>query len=95
MSVTTSSDTTEKVTDASTARPRIRSGAIAWGLIVCVLSAFVLAVISHPGRRAEFVDWAVNLGPGGQGLALLLSLGCLILLLALLSLIRNAQRRRG
>lgn len=87
------SDTTEVEADAPAPRPRIRPGAIAWGLIVCAISVFVLAVISHPGRRAEFVDWAWGLGPGGQALALLLGLGCLILLLALLSLIRTAQRR--
>lgn len=87
------SDTTDTETDAAAPRPRIRSGAIAWGLIVCALSGFVLTVVSHPGRRAEFADWAWGLGPAGQALALVLGLGCLILLLALLSLIRRAQRR--
>ena len=88
------SDTTEIETDAPAPRPRIRSGAIVWGLIVCATSIFTLAVISHPGRRAEFVDWAWNLGPGGQALVLILGLGGFILLLALLSLFRRAQGRR-
>lgn len=87
------SDTTEIETNASAPRPRIRSGAIAWGLIVCAISVTVLATISSPEGRSGFLNWTLGLGAGGLTLMLVLGLGCFILLLAGLSLIRRAQRR--
>lgn len=77
------------------AHPRIRSGAIAWGVIVCAISATVLVIVSSPQGRAGFLDWAIGLGAGGATLILVLGFGCFILLVAGLSLIRRAQRKHA
>lgn len=86
-------NTTAIETDARAPRPRVRSGAIAWGFIVCAISVTVLTTIGSEEGRAGFMSWLLELGPGGQALILVLGVGFLILLLAGLSLIRRAQRR--
>lgn len=75
-------------------RPRIRFGAIAWGLIVCAIAGTVLTVIGTPDARTAFAAWLGSLTPGGYVLIGVLVLGGLILLWGLLGLIRRLQRRR-
>lgn len=79
----------------SSARPRIRSGAIAWGLIVCGIAVTVLLVIGSPRSRAGFAHWLGALTPGGHVLIGVLALGGLILLWGLLGVIHRLQRRRA
>ncbi|GAA3736485.1 hypothetical protein GCM10022239_10420 [Leifsonia bigeumensis] len=80
---------------SSRVRPRIRFGAIAWGLIVCAIAGAVLTVIGTPGARSAFASWLGSLTPGGYVLIGVLVLGGLILLWGLLGVIRRLQRQRS
>jgi hypothetical protein len=73
-------------------RPRIRFGAIAWGLIVCGIAGWVLSTLLTPGARTEFADWVLALTPAGLVIIAVLVTGGLVLLLGLLGLARRAQR---
>ncbi len=79
-------------TTSSTVRPRIRFGAIAWGLIVCGVAVWVLFTLLTPGARTQFNDWVVTLTPADLGIIAVLVSGGLVLLLGLLGLARRAQR---
>ena len=83
-------DTTE-VTASS--KPRVRSGAIAWGLIVIGIAVSVLVTVSSPASRRAFAQWLGDATPGGIAIVAVLALGGVIVLLAGLALIRRAQRR--
>ena len=74
------------------ARPRIRWGAIVWGLIVCAIAGATLAVTSEGERREGFALWLTRLTPGGIWLIVVLLAGGILLLLGLLAAIRRAQR---
>lgn len=76
------------------ARPRIRWGAIVWGLIVCVIAATTLQVTRTSESREGFVLWLTRLTPGGIWLIVVLVAGGILLLLGLLAAIRRAQRAR-
>lgn len=74
-------------------RPRIRYGALVWGLIVTVVSAITLIVATDPEKSREFITWIDGLSEPAIGLIALIALGGLILLLGLVSLLRQTQRR--
>jgi hypothetical protein len=74
-------------------RPRIRFGAIAWGLIVCALAATVFWISTDDGRRDAFGTWVTGLTPGTFGLLVMLVLGALLLLWGGLAAIRRSQER--
>jgi hypothetical protein len=74
-------------------RPRVRAGAIAWGLMVIGIATTVLTVIGQPQSRGDFAEWIGSATPGGVAIVAVLAVGAFILLLAVLSLIRRAQRR--
>ena len=76
-------------------KPRIRSGAIVWGLIVSAAALFLLAIVTSPANSAAFGAWTGSLGWGGAILVAMIALGAFILIMALLSAIRGAQRRRS
>lgn len=76
-------------------RPRIRSGAIVWGLLVSATAVLILTVVGSPTNSAAFSAWAGALGVGGVILTAVIALGAFILLMALLSLIRREQRKRA
>ena len=75
-------------------KPRIRAGAIAWGIIVSAASIAVLLIVTSPERRGSFVDWLTSLNVASISLLSVLALGVVILLITLLSGIRKAQRAR-
>lgn len=74
-------------------RPRIRSGAIAWGVIVLAFAAAVMIVTAVPGNAAAFAAWTASFTPVTIGVLIVVAIGVLVLLFAGLSAIRRAQRR--
>lgn len=74
------------------ARPRVRFGAIAWGLIVCTIAGTVLAISTSARNRAAYAEWLATLTGGTLALGVVLVLGGFSLLIGLLALIRHAQR---
>ena len=79
--------------DLSPARPHVRAGAIAWGLIVIAAASLVLWVAFDPDRRAAVTDWATSLTVGGLVLVGVLVLGGVLLVSGILAAIGRAQRR--
>lgn len=75
-------------------RPRIRWGAIVWGLIVCGIAAVTLQVTRTAESREGFALWLSKLTPGGVWLIVVLITGSILLLLGILAAIRRAQRAR-
>lgn len=73
-------------------KPRVRAGAIAWGLIVCGIAGTVLAISTSPENRAAYGEWAAGLTGGAIGLGVVLALGFFSLVIGLLAVIRHAQR---
>ncbi len=74
-------------------RPRIRAGAIVWGVLLCAIAGLTLWAQSDPTREARFTDWVLRLPQGAAGLLALLVLGALLLLWGALAAIRRAQDR--
>ena len=74
-------------------RPRIRAGAIVWGVLLCTIAGLTLWVTTDAGRERAFTDWFAGLPEGAAGLLLLLVLGALVLLWSALAAIRRAQDR--
>ncbi|NEN07863.1 hypothetical protein G3T36_18560 [Diaminobutyricibacter tongyongensis] len=74
-------------------RPRTRWAAIVWGLIIAGIAATTLAIVGSPERRQAVSDWAATLTPGAFWILSVLVVGVFILVLAVLALIRRAQRR--
>ena len=75
-------------------RPRTRWAAIVWGLIIAGIAGTTLAIVSSPERRLAVSDWVATLTPGAFWILSVLVAGVLILVLAVLALIRRAQRKR-
>lgn len=80
---------------ATAAHPRIRTGAVVWGLLVIAVAALALWLQSSPTRVAAALDAAQDAGPLGIGVATLVVTGGAIVLVAGTSLVRRAQIRRG
>jgi hypothetical protein len=80
-------------TAARPARPRTRWGAVVWGLIVTATAAFILFIGSDAGQRSGFSIWLGGLTPVSIGLIVVLGAGIAIMLIALLAVVRRAQRR--
>lgn len=73
--------------------PRVRSGAIAWGVIVVLAAVAVLLVQLNPAAAAAYASWQASLTLGTVALLGVVAVGALVLLFAALSAIRHAQRR--
>ena len=90
----------EPVTPASAAsdaerlpRPRIRIGAVLWGLVLLAAGGTVLWLASSPTRRADALDAVLGLDGFGWAFVIVVTLGATITLLALAAVIRRLQRR--
>lgn len=70
-------------------RPRVRVGAIIWGLIVATIGGLAVYVQSSPLRRADAVEFALGLTPLELGIGVVIALGVLVLLIAGLALLRR------
>lgn len=90
---------TDETADATAStpepRPRIRWGAITWGLIVSVIAAVTLSLAGSAQGRSDFADFLGDLTVGLATLIVVLVLGVVVLLLGLLAVIRKAQRSRA
>jgi hypothetical protein len=73
--------------------PRIRTGAIVWGVIVSALATAFLVATGTPERRASVAHWINGLSAETLGLFGLLALGIFIVLIAVVSAVNRAQRR--
>ena len=106
MSATDTTDLTTELFDTPTAaqpahpagtaplpRPRIRVGAIVWGVLLCAIAALTLWVTTDSSRARAFSDWFTGLPDGAAGLLLLLVVGALLLLWGALAAIRRSQER--
>jgi len=76
-------------------RPRIRVGAIVWGLVLVAWGALALRLMTDEGTRAGAIDWLLGLSPLGWIAVGLLAVGALVTLLAITALIRRWQVRHG
>ncbi|GAB3804318.1 hypothetical protein GCM10028798_24450 [Humibacter antri] len=75
------------------ARPRVRVGAIVWGVLVAAFAAAVIAVSASPDARSAFDAWQASLTPAAWAVIGVVALGVAVLLIAVTSAIRSAQRR--
>jgi hypothetical protein len=73
-------------------RPRLRLGAIVWGLIVTATAAVALSLASARESRAGVAEWLGGLTVGAIGLILLLAAGSVVLLISLVTVTRRALR---
>ncbi|WP_349899703.1 hypothetical protein [Parafrigoribacterium soli] len=78
--------------EPSTSRPRVRWGAILWGLVVTAIATVTLSVTRTEGTREDFGLWLGELTPAGIWLIVVMAAGGILLLLGLLAAIRRAQR---
>lgn len=72
-------------------RPRIRTGAVLWGLVLVALGVCVLWVASSPATREAALDAVLGLDPLGWTVVIVVALGATITLLALAAVIRRLQ----
>ncbi|PPG49509.1 hypothetical protein C5C27_17235, partial [Rathayibacter sp. AY2B7] len=78
------------------ARPRIRVGAVLYGLVLAAASIGLLVVSADPVLRAQVVERGITLEPGAALALAVAALGAMALLLALARLLdRRAARDDG
>ena len=58
-----------------------------------IFAAVTLSIVLDPARSAEVATWIGDVSGATVGLIALIALGCLLVLLGLVSLLRHAQRR--
>lgn len=86
--------------DAATAsarlpRPRIRAGAVLWGLVLVAAGSFVLWIASSPENREAALGTLLHMGLLDWVVALVVTIGAVITLFALAAVIRRLQARRS
>jgi hypothetical protein len=74
-------------------RPRIRIGAVLWGLVLLAVGTTALWIATSPARRADALDTVLGLDGFGWTVVIVVALGATITLLALAAVIRRLQRR--
>jgi hypothetical protein len=74
-------------------RPRIRVGALLWGLVLLAAGGAVLWLASSPTRRTDARDAVLGLDGFGWAFVIVVTLGATITLLALAAVIRRLQHR--
>jgi TRAP-type C4-dicarboxylate transport system permease small subunit len=74
-------------------RPRIRTGAVIWGVLLVAAGALALWIASSPARRSDAVDAVLGLDSFGWTVVAVIAAGGTLTLIALAAVIRSAQRR--
>ncbi|PPI26512.1 MULTISPECIES: hypothetical protein [unclassified Rathayibacter] len=77
----------------ATARPRIRAGAVLYGLVLAAASIGLLVVSADPVLRAQVVERGITLEPGAALALAVAALGAMALLLALARLLDRRTAR--
>lgn len=72
-------------------RPRIRIGAVLWGLVLLTAGGTVLWIATSPTRRADALEAVLGLDGFGWAVVVVITLGATITLLALAAVIRRLQ----
>jgi hypothetical protein len=75
-------------------RPHVRWGGVVWGAVLVAIAGFVLFTLSSRARQSAFESWVANLTPGAGWTLAVVAVGVFILILALLAVVRSAQRGR-
>ncbi|UOE43886.1 hypothetical protein [Agromyces larvae] len=75
-------------------RPRVRWGAIIWGLVLAGIAAGTLWIVLDPALRDDVSEWWFALTPAGMLLAALVAVGGLLLIAGIAGLARRASRSR-
>jgi len=89
-------DTVESQRDAARVRPRIRTAAIVWGLVVAALAALLGWFVLDPARVTAVGLSLASAEPGTLaigGVALVLAAGVVIVIGSVLSVVHRAQDR--
>lgn len=74
-------------------RPRIRTGAVIWGLLLTGLGVWALWIATSPARRAAALETVLGLDPFGWTVIVLVVVGGSLTAIALAAVIRRAQTR--
>lgn len=77
--------------DASLPRPRVRWAAVMWGLLLCAAAGAITLIGAEDDRREQFVAWLLQLTPTAILLVALVAIGGVILVVAALHLMTQAQ----
>jgi TRAP-type C4-dicarboxylate transport system permease small subunit len=88
-------ETPTPVTIAPAARPRIRVGAVLWGLLLLTAGGAALWIATSPERRADARAAVLGLDGFGWTITAVLVVGGAITLIALAAVIRSVQARLG
>ncbi|AND15293.1 hypothetical protein [Rathayibacter tritici] len=73
----------------SPARPRIRIGAVLYGLVLAAASIALLVIAADPVLRAQVVERGITLEPGAALALVIAALGTMALLLGLTRVLRR------
>lgn len=79
--------------DEGLPRPRIRTGAVLWGLLLVAVSSTVLWTAADPDRRDAAVAAITGLDGFGWTIVAVVTAGGILTLIALAAVIRAGQRR--
>ncbi len=74
-------------------RPRIRTGAVIWGLLLAAVGGWVLWIGTSSERREEALATLLGLNPFDWTVIVLVLVGGLVTLIALAAVIRRVQNR--
>lgn len=87
-------DVTGAVARPSVHGPQIRWGGVVWGAILIAISVLVLYTLSSRDRERAFELWVTHLQPESAWTLAVVAVGIFILIMALLTALRSAQRKR-
>ncbi|MBF4461018.1 MULTISPECIES: hypothetical protein [unclassified Rathayibacter] len=73
----------------TTERPRVRWGAIIWGLVQVAVAILLLLIATDPGLRRIVVDGALSLQPAGFAAIAIAALGTVALLIGLVRVLHR------
>jgi hypothetical protein len=89
------SDPTEQqpIGTEPTHRPRIRTGAVIWGLVLVAVAAVTLWVATRPGGFDDVADAVLALDGFGWIIVTVIVIGATVTLISLAAVIRHVQHR--